>query len=317
VIRIHHWLVDGIGTFHIANRFFELFSTGEAVPAFGNEWKSLPPSLRETVNDESPTAEEEATNMFMNFAANLPSIGLQIPPQSSHQTIPRLALSSRLEFTPERFTAILRACKEYNLSLTPAIHASIVVVTQQMQPPPTTGKNFTTFTMFNYRPYMPVPYNEVSSWPMGNYMLGLPTSLPAADFLTQATALQKVYKQPEFPPLDRYDQYVAKMAMALSAPPLQGVPMDSTPSLSGLGNADGRLQSLYEGAKGPQVRVEDVELRTSVLTPSIAMYQWSWEGKLMISACYNEAFYEPEFVKFFLSRVEDVLLKGLGIAGVR
>ena len=46
-MRTHHWLVDGIGALHIANRLFELLASEDEAPGFGNEWKALPPRLKE------------------------------------------------------------------------------------------------------------------------------------------------------------------------------------------------------------------------------------------------------------------------------
>jgi hypothetical protein len=78
VMRTHHWLVDGIGALHIANRFFELLASGNDSPTFGNEWTNLPLSLQEAngfSSEISPAGQEEATKMFMDFARNMPSIG--------------------------------------------------------------------------------------------------------------------------------------------------------------------------------------------------------------------------------------------------
>lgn len=315
VMRSHHWLVDGIGALHIMNRFFELLSAGDILLSFGDEWKNLQPGLQEGVGispDSSPENIAEATNMLMQFAGNMPSIGLPI--ENSHET-PGRTFESRLEYPPAILENLLTACRKESWSITSALHAAIVVATQEMATASPTAKNFTTVACFDYRPYMPDPYNSVRMWPMGVYMLGLPTSLSAADFSTQANALQKFYKQPlarnQFPPLEYYDQYTGLMAAALSQLPTTGMPENTTPYLSAIGSIDRRVQEVYEGKK--RVVVECVALRTDILIPPIAMYQWSWQGRFVITACYNEVFYKKEFMDKFLGRVESILFQGLGL----
>ena len=219
VMRTHHWLIDGIGALHIANRFFQVLSAGDFLPTFDNEWKNLPPSFQEATGvsaELSTAAEREATNMFMCFAGNMPSIGL---PTEITQKTPGGTLCSILEYPPAVFDTLFAACRENGVSVTSAVHAAVIVATQEMPSVSPSAKNYTTFACFDYRPYMPAPYNDVAAWPMGVNMMGLPTSSPSADFSAQAKALQKVYKQPlgrdEFPTLEYYDQYTSKMAAAL------------------------------------------------------------------------------------------------------
>ncbi|KAF4627870.1 hypothetical protein G7Y89_g10280 [Cudoniella acicularis] len=199
----------------------------------------------------------------MDFAGKMPSIGLLA---DITQETPGGTLCSTLEYPPIILNKLLAACREDNLSITSALHAAVIVATQEFQEmssESSMGVNFTTFAIFDYRPYMPAPCNDVSAWPMGVYMLGLPASLPSAEFPTQAKALQKVYKQPlgqdEFPVLEYYDQYSGMMASALSQPPPPRMPLPTTLSLSGLGSIDCRMQAIYEGKKRCRLRVSRLE----------------------------------------------------------
>ena len=91
------------------------------------------------------------------------------------------------------------------------------------------------------------------------------------------------------------------------------MPLSTTPSLSGIGSIDRRMQAIYVGKN--RVSIERIALRTDVMAPAMAMYQWSWQGRFVISACYNEAFYRKDFVDKFLGRVENILFHGLGLEG--
>jgi len=44
--------------------------------------------------------------------------------------------------------------------------------------------------------------------------------------------------------------------------------------------------------------------RMDVMMLPIAIYQWSWKGNFLISACYNEAYYTKAFADIFGARVE-------------
>jgi hypothetical protein len=185
-------------------------------------------------------------------------------------------------------------------------------------PQESSAKNYTTIACFDYRRYLQPPYNDVEAWPMGVYMLGLPASLPRGEFSLQAKELQKVYKQPlgsdEVRTMEYYDEYSSMITAALSQPPPPGMPLPTTPYLSSLGSIDRRVQARY-GGKFP-VQIEWTAIRTDVMTPSIAMYQWSWQKRFTISACYNEAYYKKTFVNEFMRRVENILFRGLGCPSV-
>jgi hypothetical protein len=314
VMRIHHWLVDGTGAQHIVNRFFKLLADGHESPTFGEEWKRLPPSLREASDpspEPSPERQEAAKKLFTQFASKMPSIGLPVKPR---QDSPGGTLCSTREYPPTVLDTLLTACRKEGLSLTAALTAAIVVATQETPQESSLAKNYTTFACFDYRPYLGPPYNNVAAWPMGVYMLGLPASLPEGEFLLQAKELQKMYKQP----LSRdkvnlheyYDEYSGMMAAAMSQPLVPGMPLPTTPSLSSFGVMDRRLQARYHGKH--QIEIERTALRTDVMMPTIARYQWSWKGKFMISACYNDGYYEKAFVEEFMGRVETILIRELG-----
>ena len=314
VMRTHHWLIDGIGSLHLMDQFLTLFSADGNPPSFGDEWKSLAPSHSEIVGLASklaPPAEEEAQKLFMSFVANLPSIGL--PTESA--LAPGGTCRSTLAFPRATLRALVAASKRRSVSIGAAVNAAITVATQENATPSPLAKNFTSVVFFNHRPYMPAPYNDASAWPMGVWMIGMPFSLPPADFATQAKALQKVYKQPmvrtENPALDLYDSYCEKMASALSQPPPPGIPAPSQPQLSSLGVVDGRIQGTYAGKR--QASVLHVEPVLDMMTTPLMMFQWSFGGMFMINACYNECFYQSSYVDKFLARVKEILFQGMGV----
>ena len=245
----------------------------------------------------------------------MPSIGL--PTEISEATTPGGTLCSTLSYPPPVLETLLSACRERGLGVTAAVHAAIIVATQEIQMSQgSLAKNYTSFACFNYHSYLPPPYNDVKAWPMGVYMLGPPTSLlTPGEFSVLARELQKVYKQAlGIVQLEHYDEYSGMMAAALSQPPPPGIPLSTTPSLSGLGAMDRRIQARYKGKIG--VEIERTALRTDVMAPPIAMYQWSWRGRFMVNACYNEVCYRRVFVDGFMKRVETIMFQGLGCEAI-
>ncbi len=48
-------------------------------------------------------------------------------------------------------------------------------------------------------------------------------------------------------------------------------------------------------------------------TRQIVCHLLTWRGKMVLGACYNEAFYEEQFVREFLGKSSAILLAELGI----
>ena len=48
-------------------------------------------------------------------------------------------------------------------------------------------------------------------------------------------------------------------------------------------------------------------------TRQVVRHLLTWRGEMVLSACYNEAFYEEQFVREFLGKTSTILLAELGI----
>jgi hypothetical protein len=317
LMRTHHWLVDGVGGLHLANRLLQLYVDGGPAPQFGSEARFLTPCLLDAAglpDGKDSAAQEKAKATFMEFAGNLPSIGLPVEQSTGG---PGGTKRQYLSFPQARLDALLAACRAKGVTVAAAVHAAVIVATQERAAKSEVAKNFTTVAFFDYRKYLPEPYCDVQQYPMGVWMLGLPFSLPPGDFATQAEACRAVYKQPVapavFPLLDSYEAFCGMMADAFGAPPPPGLPLPSQPQLSSIGLVDGKIRKCY-GLGQRSVVVERVEpvLDSMVTTPLI--FQWSFDGTFYINLCYNENWYTDEFVKGFLDRVGEVLMTGMGVA---
>ncbi|KAB5578014.1 hypothetical protein GE09DRAFT_537343 [Coniochaeta sp. 2T2.1] len=317
LMRTHHWLIDGVGGLHLANRFLELFADDSPVPRFGDEARLLPPCLLDAAGfrDGGESAVEQGTVKFMEFVQNLPSIGL--PVESSSPTGPGGTKRQCLAFPQEKLDALLAACRQKGLTLASAMHAAVIVATQEKAPKSESARYFTTLALFDYRKYLPEPYCDVRQYPMGTWMLGPPFSLPPADFATQAEACRSVYKQPVardvFPMLDSYETYAGMLADAFAAPPPPDAPIPSQPQLSSIGLVNGKVQRSY-GSGENLVTVNKVEPVLDIMVATPLVFQWSFGGTSYINMCYNEKWQTDEFIKGFLERVAEVLMGNMGLS---
>ncbi|KAI1076709.1 hypothetical protein F5B20DRAFT_555244 [Whalleya microplaca] len=312
LMRTHHWQIDGMGAIYLLDQYLGIFSTAEHLPTFGDEWRRLPPGHAEAAplpTELSEGSQDAAQRMAQrNPFSGRTSIGLEMTPREPGGT-----RCSTLVFDCMTLEAIVKACREAGFSVTSAIHAAMIVATQEMATNSHPATNFTSVAFYDHRAYLQSPYNDPRAWPMCCWMLGLPFSLPRADFITHAKALQKIYKLPLA--LDRcaelkyYDIYVEKLVEALGQPPPSDAPPLTQPQLSSLGVIDGKVQHSYSGNQ--PVSVDHVEPYLDQMTTPFLVFQWSWRGRLFINVCSNENYYESEYVEKYLATVKENLLAGL------
>ncbi|KAI4866681.1 hypothetical protein F4820DRAFT_239387 [Hypoxylon rubiginosum] len=316
LMRTHHWQIDGMGAIHLLDRFLDIFSAAEPLPTFGDEWRRLPPAHAEAapLPTELSEGSQDAARRMAEASpfSGRPSIGLEMTPREPGGT-----RFSTLIFDSSTLEAVVKSCREAGFSVASAIHAAMIVATQEMTAESNPATNFVSVAFYDHRAYLQSPYNDTQAWPMGCWMVGLPFSFPHADFVTHAKALQKIYKLPL--DLDRcdvlkyYDIYVGKLIEALGQPlPLDALP-PTQPQLSSLGVIDGKVQHSYSGNQ--PVSVDHVEPYLDQMTTSTLVFQWSWRRRSFINVCFNENYYESAYVEKYLARVKVHLLTGLGLGG--
>lgn len=323
VLRAHHWLVDGIGAMHVLDRVLSFAAEDCEVPAFGDEAKNLAPAFDELLGvstEPSERAEQMAQAMFFNFVGNLPGIGLpcNIPSKDQIVTAKRYVINS----SQSAQKSLLTACKSRGISVTAAVHAAIVSATQEMKIADPMAKNYTSILVYDYRQYLPSPYNDTKAWPANNFVLGLPTSLPPDVFHAHAERLQHAYSQPRRSHEDENESlrdfidsiflYSRRLAGAFSQPPPPGILPACQPQLSSVGPLEKLICPEYSGST--KLRVKNAELGVDVINaPFINMYQWSWDSKFHLSACYSDAFATEEMIETFVKLTYDILLHEMGV----
>lgn len=322
IIRTSHWRIDYIGGLSLLHKLLTACIEPRHIH-FGDERKNLSPSRDKTAKSgssdtlESPAIIEErgrAVTDLLTPLANLPSIGL--PTRNPHQP-PGSTLRSEMTLEASTTSAIVSASKKRGLTVTAAVHAALVVATQQLAPtPPSSSSVYTTWGVFNIRPQLQAPYNDPTLYPTGPQVISLPVSLHTSTYTHLAAQLQDFYKQPMPSPAGsrvREDVVIpyTNLLAGFAGKPSVDLPEPTEPMLQSIGVVDGYLKRKY----GDMIEVKDFWIAPETTTLRLQCYLWTWQGKMTLSAFYNETFYEGGFVQGFLKRSLDILYQEFEIQG--
>ncbi|MCJ1455507.1 hypothetical protein MMC28_005862 [Mycoblastus sanguinarius] len=308
-----HWRIDGIGLMHLFHNFFGAVACPRAV-TFGDEGKNLSIGLDEANGVRTyvrPEADQKATNMLMSFVNNAPSIGLPI----KSCELPSRSQRCEIELTSQLTSEIVSRCKANGFSVTVAVHAALICATSQFANREYQNGNdtYTSFTAFDLRKYSPAPYNGTKN-AVSNFHTGIPTVVTPSTFLGNAYQVKKQYAE-SFTvsgPNSLFTFlgcYVRKVCALLMQPPSSGALPPTEPPLNSLGIIDRFLHEKY----GDKIEVLDFWIGVEMITRQLNTYVWTWHGRLRLSICYNEAFYDLAFVEKFLKTVKEILLEGLKV----
>ena len=321
IIHSSHWRIDLVGALSLLQNLFIAIAEPRQVQ-FGDEGKNLSPSRDEAANysssDELGSSalvkerDKAATDLVMQLINNLPSIGL--PTQNSNRT-PGGTHRSEIVLDPGTTSAIVSASKKRDFTVTTALHAALIVALQQVTPvPPSSSSKYTSWGIFNVRPLLKAPSNDSAIHPAAVHIVGLPLALQTSTYANLALQLKQFYKQRLPPSGDSHIDggiivpYTNQMADIAGQPPPTDLPAPSEPMLSSIGIVDGYLKPNYG-----DIEVKDFWVGVETMTAQIVCYLWTWQGKMVLSALYNETFYAKGSIQGFLERVMGVLFTELAI----
>lgn len=221
----------------------------------------------------------------------------------------------RLTLSPEWTSAVIRECKNKGFSVTSGIHAAVVCVAQKKADPDIPATKYTSLLPWDFRKYCPAPYNGADH-AVVSYYSGFTGTIKASAFLKNAAQWQKIYSRnptsKEWGIFDWHAAYVRFAITSFTQPPPPGFITLTEPGISSLGNIDQFIKGAYGNSDGGIV-IRDVWLGVETLTRQILSHVWTRQGQMSFSACYNENFYDADFVEGYLQDVMEELTKGLGI----
>ena len=314
LIQAPHSILDGRGILYLYNALFTALSREPDMLTNGND-TTIPANLTASYDEwlRVPPAPSEknaqvAQSIFQRILHQEKPIRI---PGVDFSRRPRKAVHRDLELNDETTGAIIAACKKKGVSVTSALHAALAMKTQEIQlSAGEVATSFAQFTTIDLRRWFPSNFRQhVDS--IGSLQTALPFVLDLGkdntfDALSQS--LHKEYKAPFSFAENDFGYLGPYMAMSRQIIENGKAPLSSTPYLSSLGVVDDYLRPQYG----------DWELRnfwisSTMLTGDNQMYLWTFRGKMVLSICYNEAFYATASVDALLRGTRDVMKQGLGV----
>ncbi|KAK7919958.1 short chain dehydrogenase family protein [Apiospora marii] len=336
LLRSDHWRVDGSGMVMLGH---ELLAALTMVlehgpkPALDHlesivQFSSRRPAIREREHD--PAVSKAADTLIADFLQGQPSIGLPALPHSEAAIPDRTGFAiGRLDM--QTTAQVLTACKTNGYTVTSAVHAAIIRVTATFPQHPLC-KSYAAFTPFDLRPTISAASSSDVALPVcGLYLLGPPVRIDdvtTKDFAGIANHLCDTYRRDPahfwstkdgqgedatISLLDLEEALTSRVSAIVQAPVPEGWPPAQTPDLSSLGVIDSRIQPEYGSHATSKLQVKNFWIGTEMLGRNIQFHVWTWNGQLTLSACFNQSYYERQFVDGVVDQVLKELREGCRI----
>ncbi|KAL4912326.1 hypothetical protein BDW62DRAFT_24875 [Aspergillus aurantiobrunneus] len=311
VLRGHHYLLDGIGLLMLLDRFLNALAnpTAENI-TFGDEGIRLAPPLAEALGvPQQPTSEqtEIVTSSLMGYARNVPGIG---PVSKVGRAPAGRCRNTRLVFPQQTTEAIIKVCKEKNITVTSAVHAAYIQTIIKLADPRTPSSHYVTSSSFDLRRYLPKPYNSAQYGASVWYSpLPFHLNLPAS-FWDTAHALNRFYRTSfrDDPALRRMTPYYNQLMHTVAGSPeyqATAIPHDALPSSLGI------LEKYVQRAYSSTVAVCDLMTGVDVVLGMSMLFVSTFREKLQIVYSFNDGYEEPADIDRYLEGMRAVLIEQL------
>ncbi|KAI0180361.1 hypothetical protein GGR52DRAFT_240153 [Hypoxylon sp. FL1284] len=305
-----HWRWDGRGLMMMLDSFMVLLAHPSLVqPVVGAETANLVPTLDAVIGVPKIQKEEwiqKADELLAPFLDGSPAAGLPFI-----STLPGNTVRVETVFPKLLSRALREACRGRGLRITAALQASVVQETARCYFR-TAGADpkarYKAWAAFDLRKHCPPPPSRTAHAPSIRMV-----ALPLVANLTEswdvlASTFQAQYAQ-ELDPAHSDALFVRVPYVEKATVMLATAPPSSEPNLSNLGV----LEDFVERSYGGKFLVQNVTLAVQMLSPQLYVHAWSWCEQTRVSICYNEAFYEEDFVNKWLEALKANLLENLGV----
>ncbi|KAI3008187.1 hypothetical protein CBS147346_2758 [Aspergillus niger] len=329
VFRTPHWRIDGIGLHHMQSAFLQLLADGTVHPIDGTEPSRLCPAVDQAIADSDlPKAIplDEATATAASNKELQPCLT-----QTENGNLMLTTLPNVLPSTPKRIlrhidsattARLLDACSAHNITITAATHAALALTDLQSALHLEKKPDYVGFNPLDLRRYLPEPWNG-SAAAVSLYHTGLPFRIPLypaqvekrEEFIRLAREFTSLYKRnlAKEAPQNLFDflpTYVGRVMQVLGAAPPDPLLAPAHPELSSMGRVNQLLKTEVEG-KEWTVKVEEWWVAIEVINRLLLTQVWTFNGELVLSVHWNEAFYERSFVEGVFDRWREELIGGL------
>ncbi|KAL4925633.1 uncharacterized protein BDV17DRAFT_179454 [Aspergillus undulatus] len=346
VLRARPDVVDGVGTLMLFNNLFTLAanalqqSDAYPLPVFGNECTRLSPPFRvaagvpPTLTKKQQISLEKAVSWNAALKKGVEIAGF---PGRKSATQPGKHQRVAITLSTESTCRLLKACKALGLSATHAYHTAIGIVLRDIQergPRPRTVR-YVNYSLLNERSQCEEPYNTPAHaasvyHSVSGECLAVDLTIPAASIgaphklLDYSVPRRKEYMKVanavrRFDLQNRNDKQRTAMVPSYWGMITPSYPADNeTPpvpvpynkpsvSLSDLGAVDSIISPTH-GA----FNLDNPWVTREHLVTGLALYMGTWDGRLTLSATYNDAWHSRNEALAFLDRCNVVAIQALG-----
>jgi hypothetical protein len=341
LIRTTHLRLDGMGLFRLTHSFMTSLASvmhmgvDADVKSYASNIKEPTPSLgmgdATKIGPDGESTPEYVTNAIDEFIGQydkgMPGIALPIR-EGSEKSMP--AKTNRLSSTLDKATtsAIREACKKNGISIAAAVQTSLIRVVASF-PQQSASKNLLIRVATDLRQLLPPHYND-PEYAVGLYVASFPHCIPDGldpnlTFVQLAqkinpvfaTDLANIAKDDQGRPvsfLKILEPYLDRELKLLSELPLDS-PIKRSPGLSSVGLIERFLEREYSfgDSHGEKIDIESMWIAVDNIGQLPTFHIFTFRDEMTLQVCFNESYYEDDFIMEVIEMVKGELVKGLGI----
>ncbi|KAL4800123.1 hypothetical protein BDV19DRAFT_171705 [Aspergillus venezuelensis] len=346
VLRARHDVIDGVGSLMLLNRLFEhaanALHQGDAypLPDFGDEWGRLSPPFRVAAGIPPSLSKQQQASLDKTVSWNAAlKKGIEIAgiPSRKHGAKPGKHQRVAITLSTESTYRLLKACKALGLSATHAYHTAIGIVLRDLQKKDARPRTvrYVNYNLLDERQQCEEPYNTpvhaASVYhSVSGQCLAVDLTVPAAsigapdhlfdysiprrkEFMRVASAvrrfdLQNRNDKQRISMVPSYWDMITPAYPADNTTPVVPLPYNKpSVSLSDLGAVDD-IVSPTHGA----FNLDNPWVTREHLVTGLALFLGTWDGRLTLSATYNESWHTRNEALAFLDRCNVVAIQALG-----
>ncbi|KAK7186622.1 hypothetical protein DPSP01_000976 [Paraphaeosphaeria sporulosa] len=307
LVRSPHYRLDARGAIFILNYLIKSLANPDPVLIFGGCAGNLSPSIDDALNipfEYTPKIEEAATRRMASLNAHNPLI--ELTPNAK----PNRAGATRrrfLKFSEAETKSITKGAKSAGMDYTAAMHAAVIAAVVRLAPPTEVQSYMASFHC-DLRYLIPKSSKTKAAPIVCTDAITTEIEVsPSTNLKSYYNQLAPVYANGYAPYLESSACFHDKLAKEKYA---DGKGYESTdgqaqPRLGPLGIIDDQLTKHVKGV----VRVKDFWLGGETLTKRKMVHNWIWEDQMTFSCCYNEKYWDDQFVELFLQTIKSVLME--------
>ncbi|CRG84063.1 hypothetical protein PISL3812_01403 [Talaromyces islandicus] len=315
LFRSQHWRTDGVGVFILIDEFLALVAQSPPVDAsslpWGEETVRLAPPIEEAAETPVNPSEEDkriGQQCVATFGHAVGAIG--IVSRAPVDTRPGGTRTARLYLTEEETKTVVQACKNKQVSVTSAVHASVAAANYAMAAPEDRNKHYTSTIRYSFRRFLPNPYSS-RQYASTIFTTGwlFPVSADSS-WIERARAYHYEYQKglsPAF--ISAHREYAIGLCNLLRSLPA-GAPSPTDVDISSIGVIE-KYVARERGTPERGIRIGQASLGLDMVNRQCVCFLYTFRDQLSLGLVYNEAFYEKASMDSFVEIVKDSLLREL------